>query len=266
MIKAQGLASVGYVRISTEKQGIDGLSVQAQKKMIDEKARELGLELSEIFIEVESGSNNCRPEFLKCVEHAKKIKGTIIVATMSRLTRNFNYMSHLAELSERWGIGIVACDIPQLSNPAQTKFIWRIMAAVAEMELETIKDRTAKGLASAKRDLAEKGFYITKEKKVGGKTIPSRKIKSLGNPRLSEVRAKGSANMKKNARSFAVRTYPIIAEIEKTGITSLRGIAKCLQARGIDTYQNYVKKLKLETPEAPIWRPEQVKRIINLAT
>ena len=261
-----------YLRVSTGKQCIDGLGIKAQEEMALAKAAELGLEVIGVFKEVESGRKSKRPEFRKCMEMAIGTGAVVIVAAMSRLTRNFNFMSYIADISERHGIGIVACDVPQLADPAQTKFIWRIMAAVAELEVDQTRERTKRGLAKAQKDIKKNGFYMTKEKKVGSEIIPPRKITSLGNPNIKAVQAKGGKSMKANAKAFALRTYPVIEEIEKAGITSLRGIAKALNARGVLTYQadsdasdiDGVKRAKSDRKPTQ-WGPETVKRVINQA-
>ena len=274
MIAAKNNAKVCliYLRVSTGKQGIDGLGTKAQEDMARTKAADMGLEVIGVFTEGESGRKNKRPEFVKMMKLAIETGAVVIVAAMSRLTRNFNFMSHIPDLSERHGIGIVACDVPQLSDPAQTKFIWRIMAAVAELEVEQTRERTKRGLKKAQDAIAEQGFYMTNEKKVGTEVIPSRKITSLGNPNIDKVYKKGGAAMKKNAKAFAVRTYPIIQEIEAAGITSLRGIAKALNARGVLTFQadsdasdiDGVKRAKSDRKPTQ-WGPETVKRVIAQA-
>lgn len=261
-----------YLRVSTGKQGIDGLGTKAQEDMARAKAAELGLEVIGVFKEVESGRKNKRPEFVKMMKLAIDTGAVVIVAAMSRLTRNFNFMSHIADLSERHGIGIVACDVPQLSDPAQTKFIWRIMAAVAELEVEQTRQRTRRGLKKAQDAIKKDGYYMTSEKKVGMEIIAPRKITSLGNPQIDKVYRKGGAAMKKNAREFAKRTYPIIQEVQAAGITSLRGIAKALNARGVLTFQadsdasdiDGVKRAKSDRRPTQ-WAAETVKRVIAQA-
>ena len=110
MIAAKNNAKVCliYLRVSTGKQGIDGLGTKAQEDMARTKAAELGLEVIGVFKEVESGRKNKRPEFVKMMKLAIETGAVVIVAAMSRLTRNFNFMSYIADLSERHGIGIGA--------------------------------------------------------------------------------------------------------------------------------------------------------------
>jgi len=57
----------------------------------------------------------------------------------------------------------------------------------------------------------------------------------LGNPRLHEVRARAVASTKVEADRFARNVVPIIREIQASGVTSHRGIARALNARGVAT-------------------------------
>jgi len=265
-------AVCAYLRVSATKQGIDGLGIKAQEDLVRARAAELGLEVKAVFKEVESGRKNKRPQlraaFKWCVENDAHLG----IAAMSRLTRNPDFMSRLAEVSANHGVGIFACDIPELGDPAQTKLLWRIMASVNEFEVEQLRARTKRGLAVVKKAIKKDGFYMTKEKRVGTQIVPPRKITSLGNPNIKAVQAKGGKSMKANAKAFALRTYPVIEEIEKAGITSLRGIAKALNARGILTYQDDsdaddfdgTKQVK-PGHKRKQWGPETVKRVINQA-
>ena len=49
----------------------------------------------------------------------------------------------------------------------------------------------------------------------------------------STVRALGVAGNKANAERFAANIIPIIREIQASGITTLRGVARALNARGV---------------------------------
>jgi DNA invertase Pin-like site-specific DNA recombinase len=96
--------------------------------------------------------------------------------------------------------------------PFANKLTIHILAAVAEHEREAISDRTKQALAAAK----------------------ARGIK-LGGPKLAEASAKGSEANRVKADIFATNTKPVIDQIRKSGITTLRGIAAALNARGVPT-------------------------------
>ena len=57
----------------------------------------------------------------------------------------------------------------------------------------------------------------------------------LGNPRLGEAIEATNDARRKAADAFAANVRPIIEQIQKSGVSSLRGVAKALSARGIKT-------------------------------
>ena len=73
----------------------------------------------------------------------------------------------------------------------------------------------------------------------------------LGNPRLADVRDRAVANLKANADRFARNVAPIIREIKSTGVASYRGIARSLNARGV------------ETARGGVWTAVQVSSILR---
>ena len=87
-----------------------------------------------------------------------------------------------------------------------------LYAALAEKERSLIAARTCEALRAAKA----RGVV-------------------LGNPRLSEVRQRGTQVVKADAMRFALNIKPLIDEIRRSGVTSLRGIAKMLDRRAVPT-------------------------------
>lgn len=244
-IKHDATQARTYARVSLERQGQSGLGLESQISIAQAKADELRLEVIEVCTEVESGRKTRlgRPVLRKALEDCKKDGAVLIVAKMDRLTRNFPFLSKLAESAERDGIGIIAADIPEMGSPWQTKMIWRIMASVAEAEASATAERTTKALKIAKK----------------------RGVK-LGNPQLSKVRAKGTKAQVDYTNEFHKRIYPVIQEIRKAGIISYRGIAKALTARGVKTYQQELigeqTSRRDESKAHPIWRAQTVKDLI----
>lgn len=194
---------VSYCRVSTLRQGASGLGLAAQKKAVADFLNGGSWKLIGEFVETESGKHADRPELLKALALCKRERATLVIAKLDRLSRN---VAFLATLLDR-GIDFVACD-----NPHANKLTVHILAAVAQHEREQIADRTKRALAAAK----SKGT-------------------KLGNPRLAEFRGKAHAANKAAARRFAENTAPVMREIRASGITSNRGIARALTARGIAT-------------------------------
>jgi DNA invertase Pin-like site-specific DNA recombinase len=91
-------------------------------------------------------------------------------------------------------------------------FTLHLYAALAEKERTLISARTREALKAAKA----RGVV-------------------LGNPNLDDVRDRAVASVKAEADRFAKNVAPVIRDIRKSGATSLRAIARALNARGIAT-------------------------------
>lgn len=132
---------VAYYRVSTKRQGESGLGLDAQQATVAAYCRENGCELLAEFTEIESGRVNSRPRLQMAMRLARARKATLVVAKLDRLARNVAFLSALMESR----VDFVACDIP-LAN----KLTLHILAAVAEHEVDRIRERTKVALQAAK--------------------------------------------------------------------------------------------------------------------
>jgi DNA invertase Pin-like site-specific DNA recombinase len=215
---------VAYYRVSTAKQGKSGLGLDAQRKAVSDYLNGGNWALAAEYTEIESGKrSDNRPQIAAALAACKKLKAKLIVAKLDRLARNVAFISKLMES----GVEFVACDMP-IAN----KLTIHILAAVAEHEREVISQRTKDALAEAKKRLAKQG-------------------KKLGNPNIAQAAKIGAATNRENADQFAANTLPVIREIQANGVTSLRGIARVLNARGVPSARG--------TP----WSPVAVSNIIK---
>src|SRR5258708_10497621 len=153
------------------------------------------------FTDVESGKRNDRPELEKALAAGKKQKAKLVIAKLDRLSRN---LAFIATLMDR-GVVFVGVD-----NPHATKLTIHILAAVAQHEREIISARTSAALKAAKA-----------------------RGKRLGNPKLSDARRHAAAARTESADRYSANVLPVIREIQRSGIKSLRGIARALAARGV---------------------------------
>src|SRR5687768_11252995 len=97
---------IGYVRVSTVKQGESGLGLDAQLSAIDLYAKANAGKVLTLYREVESGKNNERPELHKALAHAKRAKARLVIAKLDRLARNVHLVSGLMQS----GVDFIACD------------------------------------------------------------------------------------------------------------------------------------------------------------
>lgn len=134
---------ISYIRVSTQKQGMSGLGLEAQRKAVQQYLAEQGSELVAEFVEVESGkkTDKQRPELAKALEACKKHKAVLVVAKLDRLARNVHFISGLMESKVKF----VCLDMPEANE-----LTLHVMAAFAEHEAKRISERTKAALAVAK--------------------------------------------------------------------------------------------------------------------
>lgn len=217
---------IAYYRVSTEAQGRSGLGLDGQKTAVATYVRGSGCDLKGEYTEVETGTKrrlDNRPQLEAAIAHAKRAKGTLVIAKLDRLSRNVAFISNLMES----GVEFVACD-----NPSANRLTVHILAAVAESEAQAISERTKAALAAAKARGTRLGTNnLTRE---GG--------------------LKGSAAGVAAIRKAKVDTYQYIAPI----ITGLRAQGMSLQA--IAAQLNDTGET---TRSGRPWNPMQVRRVLN---
>lgn len=134
---------ISYIRVSTQKQGLSGLGIEAQEEAVKQHIQATGAKLVAEFVEVESGrkTDKQRPELARALEACKKHKAVLVVAKLDRLARNVFFISGLMEAKVKF----LALDMPQANE-----LTLHVMAAFAEHEAKRISERTKAALAVAK--------------------------------------------------------------------------------------------------------------------
>ena len=188
-----------YLRVSTQKQGIDGYGIDAQRAAIAKYVP--GAE----FIEVESGKRKDRPELLRALDYCKKNGAVLVVAKLDRLARNVAFVSMLMESK----VEFVCADFPTANN-----LTIHIIAAVAEHEAVMISLRTKAGLAAAKK----RGVEL-------GKTMDTDKA-TKGHSTQTQIADRSAAKIKNTVAGLVaagLSLRKIAAELNTMGVKTPRG-------------------------------------------
>jgi len=194
---------VSYYRVSTEKQGLQGNGIEAQKQAVARYLASMDCELVGTFEEVESGANNKRPQLAAAIQMAKSKKAVLVIAKLDRLSRNASFLLALQDAK----VDFCCCDMPH-ADPLSIG----IIALLAQRERQLISERTMAGLAVAK----QRGVV-------------------LGNPNPEKsLRKAVQANIKRK-QEFAAAALKSIREIQSTGVETLTRIADCMNKRGEKT-------------------------------
>jgi DNA invertase Pin-like site-specific DNA recombinase len=216
---------VSYLRVSTDKQGRSGLGLEAQREAVSRYLNGGRWNLIAEYVEVESGKRNSRPQLQAAISHAKATGAKLVIARLDRLARNLHFVSSLQER----GVDFVAADMPDAN-----RLTIHIIAAVAEAVGRTISENTKTALAAAKA----RGVKLGNPN--GARAL---KGKQVGN-------AEAVAKIKADAQQRAADLKGIVAEIRRSGVTTVRGIADELNRQGI------------HSPRGGTWHPTAVSRLL----
>src|SRR5450631_3109220 len=138
------MKTIGYVRVSTDRQAERGSSLDAQAEKIRAMALVQGTELADIIVESgESAKSLNRPGMTQLLElvDTGKVKA-VIVAKLDRLTRSVKDLCELLERFERKGVALVSVAESLDTGSAAGRLVLNIMAAVSQWEREAIGERT----------------------------------------------------------------------------------------------------------------------------
>ena len=201
--------AIGYYRVSTQRQGRSGLGLEAQRAAVARFAEAEGITILYEFTEVETGKGadalDRRPQLAAALASARLAKCPVIVAKLDRLSRDVAFIAGL--MAQR--IPFIVAELGADADP----FMLHLYAALAEKARRMISERTRTALSSRK-------LQGTK----------------LGNPTSAGQAAALGRNVQTRAADrFAETVLPIVTALQKSGVTSLRGIAIALNHKGVRT-------------------------------
>jgi site-specific DNA recombinase len=140
--------AIGYVRVSTEKQG---LSREAQEKKIRSMAEVQGAELVDVIVDSESGKWLKRPGMARALKLIDKGQvQCLIIAKLDRLTRSVRDLANLLDRLQRCGVALVSVAESLDTNSAAGRLVINILGCVSQWEREAISERTRDALQHLK--------------------------------------------------------------------------------------------------------------------
>ncbi len=134
----------GYIRVSTKGQATDGFSLEQQELEIKEKYDNVIL-----YKETYSAKTTDRP-ILNDVVDLLKENDLLVVTKLDRLARNTVEGIEIVQRLFDMGVSVHVLNVGLLENTNMGKFFLTTLLAVAEMERNTIIERTQKGKEVAK--------------------------------------------------------------------------------------------------------------------
>lgn len=140
----KGKKAVGYVRVSTEEQAREGLSLAAQETRIRAYCEAKGWKLLRVYRdEGFSGKDLNRPG-IQALIHDLKDNGVdvVVVLKLDRLTRSVRDLGALIE-DLFGGVALASVEESLDSSTANGRMVINLLGTVAQWEREVISERTA---------------------------------------------------------------------------------------------------------------------------
>lgn len=147
------MVAIGYVRVSTEGQAEEGVSLDAQRAKITAWA-ELHDE-SEVVIFEDAGlsgsSMDQRPGLQDALREVCRRKGVLVIYALSRLARSTRDTLSISDRLARSGAELVSLSERIDTTSASGKMIFRLLAVLAEFERDQVAERTKAAMAHMRK-------------------------------------------------------------------------------------------------------------------
>lgn len=140
----------GYVRVSTSKKDDKGEFVQTFDLQRDALIDRGGVQPDHIYEDRISGAAESRPG-LDALLSVVRSGDSIVVWKLDRLGRNARHLLQIAEDLKERGVALRSVIDGIDTSGSMGGFVLKILAAVAELERETISERVTAGIAASVR-------------------------------------------------------------------------------------------------------------------
>jgi site-specific DNA recombinase len=138
------MKAIGYIRVSTDEQAKEGVSLENQEAKIRSYCDLKDLELLEIVQDAGISAKNLRrPGAQKVIELARKKQvDAVVVYKLDRMFRSTVDALETTRQFDTWGVSFHSIAENLDTKSAMGKFFFTLTAALAEMEREIIGERT----------------------------------------------------------------------------------------------------------------------------
>ena len=219
--------AVIYCRVSTTKQGVSGLGLEAQLATARNYCAQYGLTVLKEYHEIKSGKRNDRELIAQALDLCELTHSKLVVAKLDRISRDVEFIAQL----QKSKVQFVCADMPEANS-----LIIGFMAQFAQYEREMASMRTKAAMQVLKdqgKKLGNPNIHLLHEAYENCQTIAARK-------RMIELASD---------RNFKVAAH--IREAMKDGHETLQAIA------------NYLNTNQIKTARGKNWTPSGVRIVKN---
>ena len=144
------MKAIAYIRVSTEEQAAEGVSLEAQKAKIAAWCELNGYELADVFTDAGiSGTKADRPGLMAALAAVGK-GDALVVYSLSRLSRSTRHMLELSDRLEKAGSDLVSISEKIDTTSAAGRMVFRMLAVLNEFERDQLAERTSAAMQHKK--------------------------------------------------------------------------------------------------------------------
>ena len=170
--------AIGYVRVSTDMQANEGISLEAQQAAIEQYCSLHGMKLVAICRDVLSGGKDQRPGLQDALRTLERSGDVLVVLKFDRVSRSIRHFCELYETYFKDGTKeLVAIRESIRLDSALGRALINILLVFAQMEREATGERTREAI----HHIRQSGYHFGKVP-YGKKTIPA-----PDNPRMKVI-------------------------------------------------------------------------------
>lgn len=211
------MKAIGYIRVSTEQQAEQGVSLEAQQARIAAYCLANGLELVAVYSDAglsgKKASN--RPELQNALEHVCRESGILVVYSLSRLARSVADTLAISDRLQRAGAELASLSERIDTSSAGGRMVFTMLAAFSQFERDLTAERTASALQHKK----------SKSERVG--TVPfGFQLADDGIALIPDAAEQAAIALIQRRREAGATLQTICSELEAAGISTKKGKSK----------------------------------------
>jgi len=203
---------IGYIRVSTEEQAREGVSLEAQRSKIEAWVHAMGFQL--VGLEEDAGISGklirTREGLRRAIEAACAEKAALVVYSLSRLSRSTRDTLMVADKLDKAGADLVSLSERIDTTSAAGKMVFRMLAVLNEFERDQISERTSTILQHKKAKGEVYSPIPFGFERDGNKLVPCEQERSI----IEEI-------LKMKRQGMSLRR--IASNLNRTGIPAKKG-------------------------------------------
>lgn len=210
------MKAIGYIRVSTDGQAAEGVSLDAQRERIAAWCIGNGFDLEHVFVDagISGGRSDNRPGLAAALDAACKSKGALVVYSLSRLARSTKDMIAISERLDKAGADLVSLSERLDTTSAAGKMVFRMLAVLSEFERDQVSERTRAAMQ-----------FIRKQGRRAGRVPFGYDLASDGHTLTANAHEQEAIALMKVLREEGHSLREIVSALETQGIRPKTGQA-----------------------------------------